>query len=220
MVSFADEVTVFQTKKKSNVKDYKKYSKKIKSESMLKPTIKDNIVLYDFGLLKVNFVYQAILYLPHNFGNKINFKDNIKQTSNITVMDIEYKNDGHYITIHIHPQKPLKMNDYLDITFKNDIKSKNNNNNMDMDGKDQSGMDMDVNESNNNDININGYNETIKINKNNNNDTILNEDIKLILTGNVLRKNQGMPLLTTGIIIIRSSKFIDTDIDTEWEGFK
>lgn len=221
MVSFADEVTVFKAKPKGKINDFVKYQTKTKEEeSCLTPKIKGNNIEYDLGLLKVNNTYQTRVHLLHNFGNNIYFKDNIKHTTNFTIINISYKDNGHYLTIQIHPKKPLKMIDFLEITFakkkkKKNMKekqSKNENNNEETNdnnnNKKEESKEKEVNTNENENENVNANIE------------IKDKNIKMIFNANVLRKDQGTPLLSKGIKLLRGMQSIDTDVDTEWEGFK
>lgn len=95
--------------------------------------------------------------------------------------------EGHIIKIQIHPQKALLMKDCIGIQFIESNKNKNKNE---------------------------------KMAKSNKNDLEKKEDKKLIvkhgitvrIDAKVLRKDQGTPLVKSGIHCIQGKCMIDTDV--------
>ena len=118
MVSFAEDTLDQKLNNKSNV--HISFASGTKDESLgLIPSIKDNIVSYNLGMLKVGFIYKTTLQLIHSYDcdNKYDINIPFKHTTNITLIDIIESSDGHKLVLQLHPQNALKMNDFLDVQF-------------------------------------------------------------------------------------------------------
>ena len=198
MVSFAEDTFTKKEKKNDKSNVHISFASGTKNESLgLIPTIKDNIITYNVGMLKVGFIYKTRLQLIHEFNDdKYDINIPFKHTTNITLDDIIKSNDGHKLILQLHPQNALKMNDYLDIKF---IPKKNKK--------------MDINNKTDNDKNALNENKEMEIE-----DKLKIETMKLKIAAKVLRKEQGTPMLKPGVSCLTKGSMYNTDMSaTEWE---
>jgi len=208
MVSFADEITIIDDKKKkqeskrkihvtfceSNNNDNNKnnsndYNNVLYENKYILPTNVDKKhYTFHLGMLKIGHIYETTLQLNHNFGN--NFKIKNFQSNDMTLIDC----------------KPI-------IAVKNKDNNTNDNNISEVEGH---YITIYVNPKTPllfKDFFEIHFNDTLN-NNNNNNDNDNSNDSNIIyiqVSAKVLRQDQGTPLLKSGIRCIKRDTNEETD---------
>ena len=128
-----------------------------------------------------------------------------EHTTNVTVAESVNAEHGHNLFLHIHPQKALTMKDYLDIEFVPKALQSNNEMNEPNDSKEVEHDD----ENTDADGDVQLKRKFEKLQK---------QVMRLKLTAKVLRKEQGTPMLKSGVSCLTKGSMYNTDLSaTECE---